>query len=29
MLRIGFGYYNGNPFTRIDLWYVGWRITKK
>ena len=28
MLRIGFGYHEGNPFFRIDLWWIGMRITK-
>jgi hypothetical protein len=28
MLRIGFGKNKGNWFFRIDLWYVGYRITK-
>lgn len=28
MLRIGFGKNKGNWFTRIDLWYIGFRITK-
>ena len=28
MLRIGFGYHEGNPFFRIDLWWIGIRITK-
>lgn len=29
MLRIGFGKNKGNWFFRIDLWWVGYRITKK
>jgi hypothetical protein len=28
MLRIGFGKNKGNWFFRIDLWCVGYRITK-
>jgi len=28
MLRIGGGYHNGIPFFRIDLWWVGYRISK-
>lgn len=28
MLRIGFGKNEGNWFFRIDLWYIGFRITK-
>jgi hypothetical protein len=28
MLRIGFGKNKGNWFFRIDLWRVGYRITK-
>ena len=28
MLRIGFGKNEGNWFARIDLWCVGFRITK-
>lgn len=28
MLRIGFGKNKGNWFGRIDLWFVGFRITK-
>ena len=27
MFRVGFGYYMYIPFFRIDLWYVGYRIT--
>lgn len=29
MLRIGFGKNKGNWFVRIDLWYIGFRITKE
>lgn len=28
MLRFGFGKNEGNWFVRIDLWLVGYRITK-
>ena len=28
MLRIGFGKNEGNWFARVDLWLVGFRITK-
>jgi hypothetical protein len=28
MLRIGFGKNKSNWFARIDLWYVGYRISK-
>jgi hypothetical protein len=28
MLRAGFGKNNGNWFVRIDLWYIGLRITQ-
>ena len=28
MVRIGFGKNSGNWFARIDLWRVGYRITK-
>jgi len=28
MIRFGFGFNNGNPFIRIDLWWVGFRISK-
>jgi hypothetical protein len=28
MLRMGFGKNQGNWFVRLDLWYVGFRITK-
>lgn len=28
MLRIGFGYHEGSPFFRVDLWWVGIRLTK-
>ena len=28
MLRIGVGKNDGNWFARIDLWYVGYRITR-
>jgi len=28
MLRIGFGKNEGNWFARIDLWFVGFRITR-
>jgi len=27
MLRIGFGKNKGNWFIRVDLWYVGYRIS--
>jgi hypothetical protein len=27
MLRIGFGKHNGKWFARIDLWYIGVRIS--
>jgi len=27
-IRFGFGFNNGNPFIRIDLWWVGFRISK-
>jgi|TARA_B100000768_G_C11246731_1_gene362092 hypothetical protein len=26
-IRFGFGFNNGNPFIRIDLWWVGFRIS--
>lgn len=26
-IRFGFGFNNGNPFIRIDLWWVGYRIS--
>ncbi len=29
MLRIGFGLHNGKAFFRVDLWKVGYRITRK
>lgn len=29
MLRIGFGKHNNKWFFRIDLWYYGFRLTKK
>lgn len=28
MLRVGFGKNEGNWFARVDLWYVGFRITQ-
>ena len=28
MVRIGFGKNDGNWFARVDLWFVGVRITK-
>lgn len=28
MIRIGFGKNDGNWFARVDLWFVGFRITK-
>lgn len=28
MLRFGFGLNDGNWFVRIDLWFIGLRITK-
>jgi hypothetical protein len=28
MLRIGFGKNNGSWFARVDLWCIGFRITK-
>ena len=28
MLRIGFGKHDGRWFARVDLWFVGIRITK-
>jgi len=28
MLRIGFGKNNGMWFFRIDIWFVGYRLTK-
>jgi hypothetical protein len=28
MLRAGFGKNNGNWFFRIDVWYIGLRITQ-
>lgn len=28
MLRAGLGKNEGNWFARIDLWYIGFRITK-
>lgn len=27
MVRIGFGKHNGRWFFRIDLWFIGYRIT--
>jgi len=27
MLRIGFGKHDGKWFARIDLWYIGVRLT--
>lgn len=29
MLRIGFGKNKGSWFARVDLWFVGWRLTFK
>lgn len=29
MLRIGFGKNENRWFVRIDLWFVGWRLTFK
>ena len=29
MLRIGFGLNKQRPFFRIDLWWIGFRITVK
>lgn len=29
MLRMGFGKNKGKLFFRIDLWYIGFRITKE
>jgi hypothetical protein len=29
MLRVGFGLHDGCWFLRIDLWWVGYRLTKK
>ena len=29
MLRFGFGLHVGNWFVRIDLWYFGYRLSKK
>lgn len=28
MIRLGGGLHDGNLFFRIDLWFVGFRITK-
>lgn len=28
MVRVGFGKHDGNWFFRVDLWCVGFRITK-
>ena len=28
MLRIGFGKNSGRWFFRIDLWYIGYRLTR-
>lgn len=28
MLRIGFGKNEGKWFARVDIWCVGWRITR-
>jgi len=28
MLRLGIGKNDGNWFARVDLWYIGFRITK-
>lgn len=29
MIRVGFGQNNGKLFFRLDLWAVGYRITRK
>ena len=29
MLRFGFGLHDGKAFIRIDLWFVGFRLTVK
>ena len=29
MIRVGFGQNNGKLFFRLDLWVVGYRITRK
>lgn len=29
MLRIGFGLHDGRPFARIDLWWIGIRLSRK
>lgn len=29
MIRIGFGLNDGNWFVRVDMWYVGFRLTSK
>jgi len=29
MVRIGFGKNNGRWFARVDLWFVGFRLTGK
>ena len=29
MFRFGFGFNQGRPFIRIDLWWVGYRISNK
>lgn len=26
-IRFGFGFHQGNPFIRIDLWWIGFRIS--
>ena len=28
MIRFGFGLHDGDWFLRIDLWWIGYRITK-
>lgn len=27
MLRVGFGKHDGKWFFRVDLWFVGWRLS--
>jgi hypothetical protein len=29
MLRVGFGLHGGRWFFRLDLWWVGFRLTRK
>jgi len=29
MLRVGLGKHDGDWFIRVDLWWVGYRLTKK